>query len=101
MEATFDCDSCGACGKTLPIFAADRESRIRRESLPLADHVAKPDYCHRLFPLPFHETCCFLDEESRCTITPPDRTSAGGLPPGASNARRRGPASGCRGSRRV
>jgi Fe-S-cluster containining protein len=69
---TFDCDNCGACCKTFPIFAAngdaDREPRIRSETLKLANHIATPDYAYRLFPLPFHETCCFLDTDSRCTI---------------------------------
>jgi hypothetical protein len=69
---TFECDGCGACCKTYPIFAAAadaaREPRIRAEALPLAPHVATPDYAYRLFPLPFHETCCFRAGDDRCTI---------------------------------
>jgi Fe-S-cluster containining protein len=78
MDVTFDCDACGACCKTFPIFSAEadaaRESRIRTEALPLVEHVATPKFAYRLFPLPFHEACCFLDGEKRCTIydTPPD-----------------------------
>jgi hypothetical protein len=75
---TFECDGCGACCKTFPVFAAqadaERESRVWAEALPLAPHVATPDYAYRLFPLPFHEACCFLAGDDRCTIyaTRPD-----------------------------
>jgi uncharacterized protein len=84
---TYDCDACGACCKTFPIFAdatdAVREPRIVAEALPVPAHVATADYAHRLFPLPFHAACCFLDAEDRCTVyeTRPDvcrRFEAGG-----------------------
>jgi len=30
--------------------------------------LATPERQYQLFPLPFHETCCFLDGDNRCTI---------------------------------
>lgn len=76
--AVYDCDSCGACCRTFPIFAAEhdaqREPRIRDEGRRLPLWLATPDWDYQLFPLPFHETCCFLDGANRCTIyaTRPD-----------------------------
>jgi Fe-S-cluster containining protein len=76
--AVYDCDSCGACCRTFPIFAAERdaqrEPRIRDEGRRLALWLTTPDWDYQLFPLPFHETCCFLDGDDRCTIyaTRPD-----------------------------
>ena len=68
----YECDGCGACCKTFPIFAAavdaEREPRICRESQQLLPAQATPEWHYRLFPLPFVETCCFLDPDSRCTI---------------------------------
>ncbi|HQR09383.1 MAG TPA: YkgJ family cysteine cluster protein [Gemmatales bacterium] len=65
----FECDGCGACCQTFPIFVSEadarRESRIALESLQLSDDKQHP-YC--LFPLPFHQACCFLDMNQRCTI---------------------------------
>jgi Fe-S-cluster containining protein len=74
----FDCDNCGACCCTFPIFAAEsdaiREPRIREEGRRLALWLVAPQWDYQLFPLPFHESCCFLDRENRCTIyaTRPD-----------------------------
>ncbi|HEX3152119.1 MAG TPA: YkgJ family cysteine cluster protein [Gemmataceae bacterium] len=69
---TFECDGCGACCRTYPIFAAqadaDREPRIAAEGRLLPDHLASPGWRYQLFPLHFHETCCFLDTDARCTI---------------------------------
>jgi Fe-S-cluster containining protein len=77
-QATYDCDSCGACCKTFPIFASEadacREPRLRAEAglLPVSYQTAQWKY--RLHPLPFLETCCFLDSDNRCSIyaTRPD-----------------------------
>jgi Fe-S-cluster containining protein len=71
MES-FDCDNCGACCKTFPIFAsatdAEREPRIRQEALQLPSEQTTAQWQYRLFPLPFLEACCFLDVENRCGI---------------------------------
>lgn len=68
----FECDSCGACCRTWPIFAsatdAARAPRIVAEGRKLPEHLVTPEWTYRLFPLPFLQTCCFLDAESRCTI---------------------------------
>lgn len=74
----FDCDLCGACCWTFPIFATaadtEREPRIVREGRELSDHLQASGWRYRLYPLPFHETCCFLDDANRCMIyaTRPD-----------------------------
>jgi Fe-S-cluster containining protein len=69
-----ECDGCGACCRTFPIFAADadanRERRIAAEGRSLPSHLATERWRFQLFPLPFHDTCCFLDAGSRCTIYP-------------------------------
>jgi Fe-S-cluster containining protein len=68
----FECDGCGACCRTFPIFAseadASREPRIGLEGKELAPHLQTPTWRFQLFPLPFHETCCFLDGDNRCLI---------------------------------
>jgi Fe-S-cluster containining protein len=68
----FECDGCGACCCTYPVFAsrddALAEPRIADESQELAAHLETPRWAYRLFPLPFHETCCFLDGDCRCSI---------------------------------
>ena len=62
--AVFECDGCGACCKTFPIFAAEtddrREPRIRDESRRLPLWLATPEWTYQLFPLPFHRACCFI-----------------------------------------
>ena len=45
-----------------------REPRIAGEGRKLPDHLATPEWVYQLFPLPFHEACCFIDESARCTI---------------------------------
>ena len=76
--AVYECDGCGVCCGAFPIFAsktdADREPRILAETPPLAREVKRPGWSRQLFPLPFLETCGFLDETKRCTIyaTRPD-----------------------------
>lgn len=80
MMATlrFECDGCGACCRTFSIFAArsdaEREPRIKTESLALPEHVEGPGFAYKLFPLPFLEACCFLDSQDRCDVyaTRPD-----------------------------
>lgn len=82
----FECDGCGACCRTFPVFAsradAAREPRISAEGQSLPEHLSTPEWTYRLFPLPFLQTCGFLDTENRCTIyaTRPDncRTFAAG-----------------------
>jgi Fe-S-cluster containining protein len=70
----FECDGCGACCRTFSIFAADtdakREQRIAAEGRALPSHLKTDHWTFQLFPLPFHETCCFLDTNFRCTIYP-------------------------------
>ncbi|MCE9529835.1 MAG: YkgJ family cysteine cluster protein [Planctomycetes bacterium] len=93
----FTCDGCGACCRTFPIFAsaddAEREPRIAREGRELATHLRTADWRFQLYPLPFRETCGFLDSENRCEIydSRPDvcrRFEAGS--PQCQEARRRG-----------
>ncbi len=68
----FECDQCGACCRTFPIFAsagdAVREPRIAAEARLLPDHLATPAWRFQLFQLPFHESCCFLDDRNLCGI---------------------------------
>ena len=70
--ALYECDSCGACCRTFPIFAStsdiEREPRIQMEGRKLPDYLATPDWSVQLYPLPFHETCCFLNSGCHCTI---------------------------------
>ena len=53
---------------------AAREPRIVAETRELAGWLETPKWAYRLHPLPFHEACCFLDADKRCTIyeTRPD-----------------------------
>jgi uncharacterized protein len=70
----FDCDGCDACCRTFPIFVsgsdAAGEPRIAAEGRLLPAHLATDRWAYQLFPLPFHDACCFLDGGSRCTIYP-------------------------------
>jgi Fe-S-cluster containining protein len=70
----FECDGCGACCRTFPIFAdaadAAREPRVEREGRRLLDHLQTPRWMYQLFPLPFHKRCCFLHSDDRCTVYP-------------------------------
>jgi Fe-S-cluster containining protein len=74
----YECDGCGVCCGAFPIFAskmdADREPRIVAETRLLPRSLAQPGWSRQLFPLPFLETCGFLDKAKRCTIyaTRPD-----------------------------
>lgn len=44
------------------------------EGKELATHLQTPDWKLQLYPLPFHDACCFLETNNRCTIyeTRPD-----------------------------
>ncbi len=72
--ADFECDGCGACCRTFPVFAsgtdAEREPRVAYEGKSLAVHLEAPGWKFQLYPLPFHEKCCFLDHQNKCTIYP-------------------------------
>jgi Fe-S-cluster containining protein len=76
--ATYDCDLCGACCRTFPIYVteadAQREPRIRSEGKKLAAHLQTQSWRFQLFPLPFQNACSFLARDERCTIyqTRPD-----------------------------
>jgi Fe-S-cluster containining protein len=70
-----ECDGCGACCRTFPIFAtredAAREPRLAAESRPVRPPEAQAPagaWAFQLYPLPFHSACCFLDAENRCGI---------------------------------
>lgn len=69
---TFTCDGCGACCGTFPIFAsladAEREPRIAAEGRRLRPWLETAAWAFQLYPLPFHESCAFLDDGCRCTI---------------------------------
>jgi Fe-S-cluster containining protein len=68
----YECDGCGACCAVYSIFASredpDLEPRIASESQGLSAWLETPARAYRLYPLPFHEACCFLDSANRCTI---------------------------------
>ncbi len=69
----YECDGCGACcSGAFPIFVskmdADREPRVAAETRLLPRSLAQPGWSRQLFPLPFLETCGFLDQAKRCTI---------------------------------
>jgi len=68
----YECDSCGACCKTWRILVSEedavREPRIAAEARRLPENQKTEHWAFQLFPLPFHEACCFLDGENRCTI---------------------------------
>ncbi len=68
-QAGYECDGCGACCRTFPIFVTEadalREPRIETEGRRNTNNSRYP---LSLFPLPFHEACCFLDDRQQCTI---------------------------------
>ena len=72
MDDGYECDGCGACCRTFPIFASGadalREPRIDVEAIRLPGHLATSEWSFQLFPLPFLESCGFLDPQCRCTI---------------------------------
>lgn len=75
---TYECDGCGACCRTFPVFASDddalREPRVAAEGRRLPPDLAGDGWHFRLFPLPFLDACAFLDADDRCSVyaTRPD-----------------------------
>jgi Fe-S-cluster containining protein len=73
-EPDTTCRCCGGCCRTFPIFASDadaaREPRIRDEAVSLEPWLRTDRWIWKLYPLPFHERCCFLDAGNRCVIYP-------------------------------
>ncbi|MCX5660606.1 MAG: YkgJ family cysteine cluster protein [Planctomycetota bacterium] len=67
-----ECDGCSASCETWRVLVsaedAQREPRITREARELPENQRTPLWRFVLFPLPFHESCCFLDEKNRCGI---------------------------------
>lgn len=65
----YTCDGCGACCKTFPIFVTDEdaalEPRLHSEGQRITNSQQHP-IC--LYPLPFHEACCFLGSDNHCGI---------------------------------
>jgi len=65
---------CGCCCRTFSVFAsrqdAAREPRIAVEAIALEPWLQTEERAYRLFPLPFHEGCAFLDPTNRCGIHP-------------------------------
>jgi uncharacterized protein len=72
QSSLYDCDECGACCRSFPIFVTDidvrREPRIAVEAKRLPPGHNLAGWSHQLFPLAFHEQCCFLDGMDRCEI---------------------------------
>ena len=74
----FECDGCGACCQSFPVFAsvedARREPRIAREARALPPWQATPEGSFRLFPIASFPACVFLDGAAQCSIysTRPD-----------------------------
>lgn len=71
-EGDPECDQCGACCCTFIVQVserdAEREPRIRNASLPVESWIQTEDWKYRLFPLPFHDGCCFLGADKLCTV---------------------------------
>lgn len=69
---TYECDCCGACCQSFPIFAsatdAEREPEVVTQSRKLPLCLATEDWQYQLFPLPFHEACCFLGTDQLCRV---------------------------------
>ena len=73
-----ECLRCGVCCRTFAIFAslqdAEREPRIAQETIRVQDGGETPDFAYRMYPLPFHNACCFQNADGLCSIheTRPD-----------------------------
>jgi Fe-S-cluster containining protein len=67
-----ECDRCGACCRTFPVYAsardAAREPRIATSALELKAWLGGEEWRFQLHPLPFLERCAFLDGRSLCAI---------------------------------
>ncbi|QVL30913.1 YkgJ family cysteine cluster protein [Telmatocola sphagniphila] len=78
MAADYECDLCGAGCRVFPIYAsvadAVREPRIASEARCREAWLASPEQRYQIYPLPFLETCSFLQADNRCEIysTRPD-----------------------------
>jgi Fe-S-cluster containining protein len=72
MMSRYECDGCGACCRTWRVLVSEedalREPRIVQEGRSLPEHVRSTGWAYVLFPLPFHEGCCFLSADQRCDI---------------------------------
>jgi hypothetical protein len=70
-EPVYECDCCGACCRAFPILVtradARREPRIAVEAKRF-DEPNGAGWAFQLFPLPFQESCVFLDGQDRCEI---------------------------------
>jgi Fe-S-cluster containining protein len=68
----YECDECGRCCQSFPIFAsqrdAEREPRIAQEGRRLPLQMVDARWTYRLYPLPFLEACPFAGADRRCTI---------------------------------
>jgi len=68
------CQMCGCCCQTFSVFASSqdalREPRIAIEAITIEPWLQTAERAYRLFPLPFHEGCAFLDPTGRCAIHP-------------------------------
>ena len=82
-----ECSRCGACCRTLPIFASredgEREPRIAREAVRLPEHLADDEWTYKLFRVPFHDRCVFNGPDYRCTIYATRPRLCGDFAPGA------------------
>ncbi len=67
-----DCLECGACCRCFPIFVSDedgeREPLIKENGILERNFLRTEKRAYRLYPLPFHDGCPFLQEDNRCRI---------------------------------
>ena len=72
MRDKFTCDRCGACCSTFPIFAGPndllQEPRIENEACKIAEWEISENKTYQLYPLPFHSSCVFLEENNLCRV---------------------------------
>lgn len=68
----FECDGCGACCRTWPVFVfeadADREPRIAAQGRREPDRSRKPPWTYHLNFEAGNLACCFLASDQRCSI---------------------------------
>jgi len=71
-KEVYDCMNCGACCRSFPVFASksdgDREPRIKTEGQRIPEYLSDEARTFRLFPLPFHDECCFLKSDQLCSV---------------------------------
>lgn len=72
QKSEYDCENCGACCCSFPIYASEadvaREPRIAREAMREQDHLYTTEKTYRLYPTPFRERCAFLKKDKLCRI---------------------------------